>query len=62
MTVEHQVLEPIFPVLGELPRASNLPPPEPPKPSVESPYTPPAKWEADVAMRELWTGLLPYFS
>lgn len=61
VTVGRQILEPIAPGLSE------SPPPEPPPAKVEptappaSPL-PPAKWEAAVAVRELWVSLLPHFS
>ncbi len=62
VTVSRQVLEPISPALA-------ISPPQLPDPAlaakVEPPPAlapPPAKWEWDVALRELWVGLLPHFS
>ncbi len=61
VTVGHQVLEPVSPALAESP---------PPKPELVAPPSkvepvkppePPAKWEAGVALRELWVHLLPHF-
>ncbi|MBL8952551.1 MAG: hypothetical protein JNK82_17360 [Myxococcaceae bacterium] len=61
VTVGRSILEPISPGL------SVSPPPLPenvPAPKVEPPPAPapPQKWEAEVALRELWVALLPHFS
>ncbi|MGQ0505946.1 MAG: hypothetical protein ACT4TC_11590 [Myxococcaceae bacterium] len=59
VTLGRQVLEPISPSLSESP---------PPKPEVaaapvkESAPLPPQRWEAGVALRELWVSLLPHFA
>jgi hypothetical protein len=62
VTVTRQVLEPISAALA----ISPPPLPEPVVPTkVEPPPAPPApppKFEWDVALRELWLGLLPHFS
>ncbi len=61
VVVGHQILEPVSPALAESPP----PKPEvvPPKPEVLPPPAPvpPPKWEAGVALRELWLHLLPHF-
>ncbi len=62
VTVSRQVLEPISAALAI------SPPPIPETSLVAKVETPPAppppapKWEWDVAVRELWVGLLPHFS
>lgn len=61
VTVGHQILEPI----SESLRDSPPPPPvvepvKPKEPVAASP--PPPKWDAEVALRELWVALLPHFS
>ena len=61
VTVGHQILEPI----SESLRDSPPPPPvvEPVKPKEPLPApAPPPKWDAEVALRELWVALLPHFS
>jgi len=61
VTVSRQVLEPISAALA----VSPPPLPEVVPPKVEpppAPPPPPQKWEWDVALRELWLGLLPHFS
>jgi hypothetical protein len=62
VTVSRQVLEPISaslaisppPIPDPVPVAKVEPPPAPP--------APPPKFDLEVAMRELWVGLLPHFS
>lgn len=61
VTVARQILEPISPLLAQSPP----PPPEPTPPVKAEPPAPPptpVKWDWDVALRELWVGLLPHFS
>ena len=61
VTVGKQVLEPISAALSESPP----PKPEPvvaPKALPVAAPLPPAKWEAGVALRELWQHLLPHFA
>jgi hypothetical protein len=62
VTVSRQVLEPISAALAvsppPLPEAVPVAKPEP----APAPPAPPPKWEADVALRELWVAVLPHFS
>jgi len=63
VTVGRQILEPISPSLAESPPPKPEPlPPQylPPKPA--EPPPPPQKWEAELALRELWVALLPHFA
>lgn len=63
VVVSRQVLEPISPSLLESPPAKEEKPPEKKEePKVDLPPPPPPKWDADVALRELWQALLPHFS
>ena len=61
VTVGHQILEPISESLRDSPTPP--PPVEPVKPKEPVPAVlPPPKWDAEVALRELWVALLPHFS
>lgn len=62
VTVGRSLLEPVSPSLAISPPP--LPDAQPPAPKVEPPPPPqpPQKWEADVALRELWVTLLPHFA
>ncbi|MBE2250726.1 MAG: hypothetical protein IAE78_14410 [Myxococcus sp.] len=63
VVVSRQVLEPISPSLAESPPPKEDKPPEKKEePKVEPAPPPPAKWDAEVAVRELWQALLPHFS
>ncbi len=63
VTVSRQVLEPISPSLAESPPPKEDKPPEKKEePKVEAAPAPPPKWDAEVALRELWQALLPHFS
>ncbi|MCA2981324.1 MAG: hypothetical protein INH37_23880, partial [Myxococcaceae bacterium] len=44
------------------PKAEPQPPKEEPKPEPPAPPPAPPKWDAEVALRELWQALLPHFS
>jgi len=64
VTVGAQVLAPISPALSEPPAPKPEPVPEPrvePPPPPATPV-PPAQWDSNVALRELWVSLLPHFS
>ncbi|MCU0695037.1 MAG: hypothetical protein MUC96_00760 [Myxococcaceae bacterium] len=63
VTVSRQVLDPINPSLAESPppKDDKPAPKEEPKPEPVAP-PPPPKWDAEVALRELWQALLPHFS
>ncbi|MDX2010317.1 MAG: hypothetical protein SFW67_09010 [Myxococcaceae bacterium] len=63
VTVSRQVLDPINPSLAESPppKEDKPAPKEEPKPEPVAP-PPPPKWDAEVALRELWQALLPHFS
>jgi hypothetical protein len=63
VTVSRQVLDPINPALAESPppKEDKPAPKEEPKPE-PLPPPPPPKWDAEVALRELWQALLPHFS
>ncbi len=61
VTVGRSLLEPVSPGLAISPPP--LPEAKPPEPKVEPPAPqPPQKWEAEVALRELWVTLLPHFA
>ena len=62
VTVGRQILEPISTSLSESPEPTPPPRVEPPPAPAPPPVEPPAKWEAGVALRELWVSLLPHFS
>jgi hypothetical protein len=63
VTVSNRVLDPIPASLAEspLPKEQVQPPPPQPKPEPPPAPPPPPKWEASVALRELWLALLPHF-
>jgi hypothetical protein len=64
VTVSAQQLEPISPALAESPPPKPQPEPkkvEPPPTPAPAPQ-PPQKWEAELALRELWVTLLPHFA
>jgi hypothetical protein len=63
VTVGRQILDPISPALSQSPPPR--PEPVPPPPAVVPPQPQPAplaRWQGDVALRELWLSLLPHFS
>ena len=62
VSVGRSLLEPVSPALAISPPP--LPDAAPIAPKVEPPPAPapPQKWEADVALRELWVTLLPHFA
>ncbi|QRK05713.1 hypothetical protein JQX13_37035 [Archangium violaceum] len=63
VTVGRQILEPISASLSEPPEPAPPPRVEPPPAPAPAPQPePPARWEAGVALRELWVSLLPHFS
>lgn len=63
VVVSRQVLDPINPALADSPPPKEDKPPEKKEePKVEPTPAPPPKWDADVALRELWQALLPHFS
>jgi hypothetical protein len=62
VTVSRQVLDPINPSLAESPPPKEDKPPEKKEEPKPEPPAPPPKWDADVALRELWQALLPHFS
>lgn len=63
VVVSRQVLEPISPSLAESPPPKEDKPPEKKEePKVDVAPPPPPKWDAEVALRELWQALLPHFS
>ena len=62
VTVTRQVLEPISASLAISPPAPPEPTPLVKPEAPPAPPPPPPKWEWDVALRELWVGLLPHFS
>ena len=65
VTVGAQLLEPISPALAESPPLKPEPPKKVEPPPVAPPPAPlekPQKWEAEVALRELWVSLLPHFA
>ncbi|MBL8918685.1 MAG: hypothetical protein JNJ54_07505 [Myxococcaceae bacterium] len=61
VTVSRQVLDPINPALADSPPPKEDKPPEKKEEPKPEPLPPP-KWDADVAVRELWQALLPHFS
>lgn len=63
VVVSRQVLEPISPSLAESPPPKEDKPPEKKEePKLDVAPPPPPKWDAEVALRELWQALLPHFS
>jgi hypothetical protein len=62
VVVSRQVLEPISPSLAESPPPKEDKPPEKKEEPKVDVAPPPPKWDAEVALRELWQALLPHFS
>lgn len=62
VTLAHELLEPISPMLAESPPPRpEVVPPEPIKPEAKALPEQPVEWDAKRAARELWVTLLPHF-